>query len=392
MRNTLLGLVLAVSLNTAAAQADQAAACLATDSFRQPEATIAACGQAAEASAGTAQQRARVFARRGEAYYWGGNAGAAIEPLTAAIALDPADDNAQLLRAWAYRHLNLMDKALDDAKAVNSRSPNNARAIFTLASFTESGEHIDATIAAFEKAIAIDPKYYLARVGLSRIFFNYFGDAKRSLEINDALVKEGDAALNTTRFFVKEHQSKDFANLVHLARGQDLQQLGRYRESYDEFKTVIAHEPENAAAHSGLAFTLNVLRRYEEAMAEADLAIGFHSVCQCDLQTKVDSLGHLGCHAEVIPLTEKILSGPLGSRYAAARALFSRGAALKALGEAERAKQDFESAIGLSDWARRAVLTQLRQAGFYAGSMDDPYSPEMRNALEACMIDDGCMI
>src|SRR5436190_4221950 len=113
LRNLLGAMVLCAVLPLAAgaAEVDEAAACLGTDTFHQPEAAVTACDVALKAPGVADRQRSKLLFQRGDAMHWAGRPGDAVSNFTEALALDPQNSAARTQRGWAWTRIGDYGKA-----------------------------------------------------------------------------------------------------------------------------------------------------------------------------------------------------------------------------------------------------------------------------------------
>lgn len=104
---------------------------------------------------------------------------------------------------------------------------------------------------------------------------------------------------------------------------------------------------------------------------------------------EIKALFHLKRHDEALLKASKLIE-ETNNEFARGEALFWRGFVNKALGHAKDSLRDFEQSFALHPQWQMAVLTQLRQSGYYDGEVTDSYSEEARNGLQACILDPEC--
>jgi serine/threonine-protein kinase len=117
-------------------------------------------------------------------------------------------------------------------------------------------ENIDRAIAAFQKAVTLDPRYVLAYAGLSQAWWRKYDLAKDPAAIDAAWDNVSRAlALN------------DQLALVHITAGMVQAGKGEYERSEGEFRRALELDPLSADAYRELAATYNALGRSAQAEA-----------------------------------------------------------------------------------------------------------------------------
>jgi len=114
---------------------------------------------------------------------------------------------------------------------------------------------LEGAIAAFEKALEIDPKFHLAWSGL--------GSALNNLGHNNEAIAAYEKALEIDLLF----------HFAWHGLGNTLKDLGRNRDAIAAFKKALEIDRKFHFAWNGLGATLNDLGRYRDAIAAFDKAL-----------------------------------------------------------------------------------------------------------------------
>ncbi len=148
---------------------------------------------------------------------------------------------------------------------------------------------LKGAIAAFEKALEIDPKLYQAWNGL--------GNALYDLGQNSEAKAAYEKALEIDREFY-------FAwnNLGKVLNG-----LGHYSEAITAFETALEIDPKYHPTWNGLGHTLNGLGRYSEAIAALEKALEIDPTFHQAWNNLGNVLGYLEHYSEAIAAYEKAL-------------------------------------------------------------------------------------
>ena len=185
------------------------------------------------------------------------------------------------------------------------------------------GQHEEA-IAAFEKALEIDPKFHFAWYGL--------GNALKELGRNSEAIAAFDKALEIDP---KSHFA--WNNL-----GNALSNLGRNSEAIAAFEKALEIDPKSFTVWNNLGNTLNDLRRYRKAIAAFDKALEIDPKYHLAWNNRGNTLNYWGRYREAIPAFDKALE-ITGDQFWQAWA--NRGLAFLKLGRYSEAIQNWDEGL-----------------------------------------------
>ena len=373
--------------------------CLDSDPLQDFKTAAMLCSPDLDVSGLDPKTQADVAYRRGAAQYWNMDRPAARESLTKALELDPLHKKARLRRGWAHYYLGDPERAWDDFSELASQDENNGRAIYGLSMLLSDAGRKDQALVALRQAVQTEPDFYFGRFRLILAEYDIDRDAQKALQAYNDLLAIDEAKLNEVEYSFQT----DFTGLPRfhdhllMARRNLNFGIGRYEDALKDSEELAQRYPAHPTPVMFQSNDLKQLRRYAEALSFAEKAVGmcksewiFHA-CEQSVETNIEALYGLKRFKDVKDLAGRYLALDIGDNYRGAP-LYFLGAALRNLGETEAAKSSLLEAASISDHYRNALITQIAQNGFYDGSSMDPLSERLVNGLEACMLDDMCMV
>lgn len=376
----------------------QAATCLTSNAFREPQATIDACSHEIAQVKLPNTQQAALFERRGNANYWAGEFNQAIDDFNKALELDKSLNESRIQRGWAYTRVGLMDRAETDFSNALAENPRSARAVFAIGYMYGQRGDTEKERQAYEQAASLDPTYYLARYNLAKNCECDEANLLEALEIIDSLLAEGETKLNKTESWTTGYfQTKDFYDDVLWRRIDLLVKLNRNAEARDHTMELLKKYPENPAliikvseSYGGPGADYEKQLHWNSKVYDPCMSKPIDEFCFDVAQQRMQTLTILRRSTELKETAEKLLQADLNDWYRAVPR-FYLGLAKKASNDVVGAKEDLLWAGGHNEFYQQAILTQLEQSGYYSGQITAPWSLEAENALEACLIDADCM-
>jgi tetratricopeptide (TPR) repeat protein len=383
--------VLSVANFEFAAAADVAPSCKSIDRYHYSLEAFEICNRALNDMNLTKPIRAELLFARAEAAYYLGKFGLALTGYNEAIALNPNFTEAYLRRAWTRNRLGFYADSLEDITTVLSREPSNADALFALGIYhSDTEEWPTKAVQIYKQVLELDPNHHLARLNLANIYRVRYGTYREAIAEYDRILEASDSDLQSIKIFIEPGiPNLDFRGRVRLKRADSMAQLGHYPEALAELDRLVLAYPKMGNVLAVRAETYNDLRKFNEAYADARLAVELEPNAAPQMVSLVRALYGLGKHDKAISTADQFVSGPLELSFRG-RILFWRGYANKALGNKQDALEDFEESMFYDRWNVAALLTQLIQNGYYRGEVTDAYSQQARNGLQACIIDPRC--
>ena len=265
--------------------------------------------------------------------------------LDAAESLSPDSPRVRLAAGLLKKTAGQYEEALDDYRSVLARNPQDVDALRRIADVYEKLKMPAQAIAAYQKAIQLDPDYYAGYHGLG-VFYYYYGDYAQAAEQFQKSIERAPGLFD------------DYTNL-----GAALDDLGREAEAEKALLTSLKlHETPRALNSMG------AIRAYqgrdEEAVAYYKQAIAMDPGNFIYLENLADSQRRLGRLRDARTAYRKAMDIALLALEQDPRRGYDRGfvAYISArLGDRKRAENEIAQALQMSrgeiEVIRSAVLT-----------------------------------
>jgi tetratricopeptide (TPR) repeat protein len=316
-----------------------------------------------------------------------GQEDAAAAELEQAMLLDPTDALLKVQRGWIAYYKDELGRTTALAEQAAALAPASGAAYDLLgAVFTRFGR-TEATKAAFEKAVALEPNEPLYRYHL----FDYFDRWKlqrEALEQADALLKLPDARILLPYSIAYEGVRTSFKTATRLGRARLLTKMGRFEDAQVAFDQVVRDNP------SALAHTLRAQFRAkreapaEEIMADLDRARALDP----DFWLAFDVLGRVQFYAKHYEAAAETFAREAKLKPNDGETRWWRAISLRAAGRSEEAKSEALATLDIDPgYILRAKFSKLQKVGYLPPGRPDAITREgMRDAVVACMIDARC--
>ncbi len=225
--------------------------------------------------------------------------------LMAALAVRPQFAPAHHALATLYKDLGKWEQATYELETARRLQPDDATIHNTLGNVLMSRDRLDEAIAAYRRAIELDPRYNLPHLNLGDLFFT------RQRKI--------DQAIREYREAIRISPSFDFPH-VHL--GYALENLGRIDEAIAEYRQAMRLNPRNYLPHANLGWTLG--RRGDLNAAEEELRKAYELSTDPRSRDAIQQgLAHLRRRAALDARFDGVLRGVDHPRTAAERVEFA---------------------------------------------------------------------
>jgi tetratricopeptide (TPR) repeat protein len=387
-------ITLAVGLlagGSAFAAHDDIQKCKSLDRYDDAMAAFYACDKALNQENLKEGERAELLLARGEAAYFAGRFDMSLIDLDLALTLNPKLNAAYYRRAWARMRTNHYPDALQDLTFLLSEEPENADALYAIGYFYQNTtEWRSKAIPALKRALEIDPNHHLARLSLASLYTHQERDFDAGLMEFDKILNASDEALRKVRIFRDPVRPYfDFRDRVRNDRIAALLGKKDYSGALAEADSLVAQYPAIGDSYVMRAHVYEGLRKFTEALADAQMAGKFEPNGDDQKAVEIEALYQLQRYNDALTRANEMLNQPI-SLATMPKILFWRAFTKKQLHLHEEALRDFEQSFSFNSWHLSAVLTQLRQSGYYDGDVWDPYSEKARNGLQACILDPEC--
>lgn len=365
--------------------------CKSLDRYHDAMAAFYACDKALNQKNLPETERAELLLARGEAAYFAGRVDMSLIDLDMALTLNPKLKAAYYRRAWARMRTNHYPEALQDLTILLSEEPENADALYAIGYFYEdTTEWETKAIPALKRVLELDPNHHLARLSLASLYTHQKRDFDAALMEFDKILSASDEALRKVRIFRDPVRPYfDFRDRVRNDRIAALIGKADYAAALAEADSLVAGYPRIGDSYVMRAHVYDVLRKFNEVLADARMASKFEPNGDDQKALEIKALYQLQRYNDALTRANEMLNQPI-SLEIMPKILFWRAYTKKQLHLHEEALQDFEQSFSFKSWHLSAVLTQLRQSGYYDGDVMDPYSEKARNGLQACILDPEC--
>ncbi|MDP1699714.1 MAG: tetratricopeptide repeat protein [Aestuariivirga sp.] len=365
--------------------------CKSLDRYHDAMAAFYACDKALNHENLTETERAELLLARGEAAYFAGRVDMSLIDLDLALTLNPELKAAYYRRAWARMRTNHYPEALQDLTFLLSEEPDNADALYAIGYFyKDTAEWKSKAIPALKRALELDPNHHLARLNLASLYTHKQREFDAGLMEFDKILSASDEALRKVRIFRDPVRPYfDFRDRVRNDRIAALVGKADYDAALAEADSLIARYPGIGDSYLMRAYIYQRLRKFTEALADARMASKFEPNGDDQKAVEIEALYQLQRYNDALTRANEMLNQPI-TVATVPKILFWRAFTKKQLHLHEEALQDFEQSFSFKSWHLSAVLTQLRQSGYYDGDVMDPYSEKARNGLQACILDPEC--
>ena len=182
-------------------------------------------------------QTVAVHMERGDSYYSSGNYQAALEEFKAATEVDPGYLRGWESMGWTYLKLGQTDRAVDTWRSLTATHPDPAKLLVRIAQAYAAEQQFDQALAAYAESLEIEPGQRDVLAARCRVL--YWAGRLR------------DAAVQCQMFLSDYPQEIEIRQL--LARLQMSQQIADYQAAIDNWKRLIAAEPNDPQMRIGLA-------------------------------------------------------------------------------------------------------------------------------------------
>jgi len=254
-----------------------------------------------------------------------GNADAAVDLISKAIAITPNDTGAHCNLGIAYNALGRLNDAVNSFQKAIAITPNDADAHNNLGNLFKQQGALDDAATSYGNAIAINPEYAEAHNNLG-IVFNLLG------KLNDAIASYRQAiAINSG--YAEAHNNLGNARI----------ELGQLDDAIASFHTAIAVRADFAEAYSNLGHAFKERGQLQEAEASSRQALAIrpdYAEANSNLGNALQMMDRLDdaveCYNKAIAINPK-----------SADAHYNLGNTFQLLGRQDEAVASFQRALAI---------------------------------------------
>ena len=334
---------------------------------------------------------AKMELKRARAFHYAARLDSALNDVDAALAIDPQDTDALVLRAKTYIREGQYGLAMRDVQKAISIKPE------TLDAFVALAEILDATdpnkrhrLAALQQELQYNADNWYARLDFADCSFFCLGHVDEGLSEINKVIAAGPAAVNKQYLWHSDqNEHYDLYADAILTRADMYLQLYKFDLAGTDFDWLVAHWPKESSFYFSRGQFFSMTHKVSAALADYDKALTlepYNGDARINRATLQMSLNR---DDEALKDINIFLSGG-ATRTGRAKALTYRAAIFKKRGAREAALEDLDHAFSMDPDLVRRYQQRLSLAGYFEGQPDGNYSDATRNGVKACLIDPGC--
>jgi tetratricopeptide (TPR) repeat protein len=379
--------------------AAQPKGCLDLNPFRQISESYAACEAELQKAGADNAHSAKLHAQMGEVLYWSERFDLAINSFNKALALDSKLVETKIQRGWAFIRVNEYQRAFQDFSDALEEKPDSGRAMFAIGFMYDIAGDSERAFIAYKQAVELSPTYHLARSALANAYYTTRNEPDLGLAEYDRLISYGEAELNNVQFFdsLVEFQTGDFYATTLYNRASARYNVGQVKDALLDVDWLLNRYPDAFGPKELKSGFLSLENEFDAAVKLAAEASEIcyknpqYQPCEKSDATLVWSMLSLGKNKEAADIGRRLQATRRQGKFVE-KALYFAGLAMKRSGAIEEARQYISAPVQTNSDYRALLITQLMQNGFYLGDIEDEMNDRILNGLEACLLDDDCLI
>ncbi len=387
----LFGLIAAILPASASAAPSDAQACLDASYKDSLDAVVDICSRAIDAGTVRGALLAKIELKRARAFHYAARLDSALNDVDAALAIDPQDTDALVLRAKIYTREHQYGPAMRDVQKAISLKPETLDAFVALAAILYATDpNLHHRLAALQQELQYNADNWYARLVFAECSFFCFGHVDEGLSEINKVIAAGSAAVNRQYYWHRDQNEHfDLYAYAILIRANMYLQLDKFDLAGTDYDWLIAHWPKESSFYFGRGQFFSMTHKVSAALADYGKALtldpynGDARIHRATLQMSLNR------DDEALKDIDIFLSGG-ATRTARAEALSYRSEIFKKRGEREAALEDLDQALGMDPDLVRRYQQRLSEAGYFEGQPDGNYSDATRNGVKACLIDPRC--
>jgi len=378
-------ILMLAALPFANARASTGAQCTLAQVDRDPQSVIEPCSATISDGAASSKDRGFALFIRGKGYHNTKRFDLAREDYDVAIELTPENEelfvsraNISLRAGNAEEGVSFLQKALD-------LNPKNGHALRTMgALLEESGQRAQAE-SFYTMALADDPKDAYALLFRSK---NYAKrrDFVNALKDADALVSISAADINLQGYLDEYGDKQDFHIIALKNRSKIHDDMGKSDLAEADLRAAVDYSRSDLSLSALGEFLAYKSGREDEALGNLDEAIRLGSHSSRTYYAKGQVL--LRKNEQRIALSAFDQAGSLDPYFG--YAFLMRARLHRAFDETDAAVDDIARAISVDSDIRDQTIGLMHTYGYWRSGTPDSLTPELMDALRACMLDKRC--
>jgi tetratricopeptide (TPR) repeat protein len=396
---------LGLSMGTASAAQNASAdaeKCLAIPNYPETKELYDICGSALKLSDLPKEKMVQLNLKMGKVFLYSYQRPLAKPYLLKAIELDPKSAQAFSLLGNYQILMGQYQEAVASYTHALELDSENLEALYQLASIQFNSQR-DCSIAAanYEHVLKKDPEFYKARLRLAQMYRCIDGNKDRSFSELDKLLAVDIAKLNSNPTLTPDGLvAYGYHTMAHMQKAEVYAEFSDYEKAVLEYDSASKSYPSSSyLVQLRGEMKSKTVRGWFAALQDFNEAIKLNPNLSAAYKSKAEALVNLQSDDELIAFARStIKSNPnlqdLDYIY------LNLGWALRRKGQTLDATEAWMNAAVTGKEVRQTILYQLTQAGFIFGSTSyrnpkqwPPFNAnELRNAIEACVNDEKCML
>ncbi|HVZ51559.1 MAG TPA: tetratricopeptide repeat protein [Pseudolabrys sp.] len=354
----------------------------------QPEAAIAPCTTLLESATLSDHERASALFVRGRAYHRTKRLDLALRDYDSALKLAPNDEEILLSRSNLFLRQGYWRRYVADVERATQINPSNPHVLTAAGTLYRNSGNLPMALEYYSRAIAAPPKdafAFLSRMEVYRLLHD-FPHATADADAAVRLTAEA-AQTKPLGYLDEDGNVRDFLVVALTKRAGVLEDAGQLQRSQQDYNAAVARDTSGLALLRRGEFYMNAPGRQDAAIAD------LHE----SLRREPDNAGAsytLGLvlieqkkYAEALEAFDRALAARPRFGYA----LFMRAKMHRQFGRTDDAVNDLMHAIAVDGRVLPLTLPAMRRAGYWTSQdVPDHMSPELADAIRACMIDVQC--
>jgi tetratricopeptide (TPR) repeat protein len=382
----LLFAVFALSLGSAAYAAGTGAACTERAVETDPAAVIAPCTTLLQKPDLSAAARSQALFIRGQAYHHTKQFQLAQWDYDAALKLTPDNDAIYPSRANIALRLGRFDEAIALLKRSLAINPKNAHALRIVGTILKDMGRLDEAIHYFSMALDADPNEAYAL-----LFRSYAYQLQRrfdlALQDADKLVAMPADEINLRGYLDNHGVKRDFHIKALKNRAEIYSDTGKHDLAERDLTAAVNYKRTADSLEARGAFLMERPGQQQRALDDLQAATALDPHMLQAFYFKGAVLVELKRYQEALAALDRALTIRPDYDYA----LRMRAITYRALGQADLAARDLQQVVVESPRLASLTIQSLQVAGYLpSGEMPNGLTPQLRDAIHACMLDPTC--
>lgn len=366
--------------------ADTAAACTQRAVETDPAAVIAPCTALLQKPNLSDTDRSQALFIRGQAYHHTKQIQLAQWDYDAALRLAPGNDAIYPSRANVALRLGRFDEALGFLKRGLAVNPKNAHALRIVGLILRDTGRIDEAIRYFSMALDADPNEAYAL-----LFRSYaYQDQRRfdlALQDADKLVAMPPDEINLQGFLAPDGVKHDFHIKALKNRAEIYSDTSKYDLAERDLNAAVNYKRTADSLEARGAFLMERPGQQQRALGDLQAATALDQHSLQAFYFKGAVLVELKRYQEALAALDQALTIRPNYDYA----LRMRAITYRALGQADLAARDLQQVVVGSPRLASLTIHSLQVSGYLpSGEMPNGLTPQLRDAIKACMLDPAC--